>query len=96
MNWKLIELPVLRRAARQIREQGGDVRAGLRVQFWYVYSGVKVRDVDSREIDVGRYRRLIDLAVEEVLESWQLGREQFEQYELPAFLLPKIHPEKAY
>jgi DNA polymerase-2 len=70
------------RAAGRIREHGGDVRAGLRVRFWYVYGGVKVKDVQAGEIDVKRYRRLLDLAIEEVLESWQGKQDRSRQIDL--------------
>ena len=72
-------------AAIQIQEQGGDVRPGLRVRFWFVYGGVKVRDVTPREIDVKRYRRLLTLATDEVLSNWPQSGTLVRQYALPQF-----------
>jgi len=56
-------------AAGQLQEQGVGVRAGMRVRFWYVYGGVKIRDTRSSEIDVKRYARLVDLMAEEVFSD---------------------------
>ena len=53
-------------AAGQLQEQGVGVRAGMRVRFWYVYGGVKIKDTCESEIDVRRYTRLVDQMAEEV------------------------------
>ncbi|MBN1305346.1 MAG: hypothetical protein JXA13_12990 [Anaerolineales bacterium] len=63
------------RAGRQLEARGQPVRPGMRVHFWYVYGGVKVSDVDLKEIDLGRYRRLVERAVDEVLGEWGLAQE---------------------
>jgi DNA polymerase elongation subunit (family B) len=56
-------------AARQLQASGVEVSPGLRMQFWFVYGGVKVKDVTLKEVDVPRYKRLVELAVEEVLDG---------------------------
>jgi len=53
-------------AAGQLQAQGAGVRAGMRVRFWYVYGGVKIRDTRESEIDVKRYARLVNQMAEEV------------------------------
>ena len=53
-------------AAGQLQEQGVGVRAGMRVRFWYVYGGVKIRGTRKSEIDVKRYARLVNQMAEEV------------------------------
>ena len=72
-------------AARQIQERGGDVRAGLRVRFWFVHGGVKVREVKAQEIAVKKYRRLLTLAVDEVLSNWENSERGSQQHQLPLF-----------
>jgi hypothetical protein len=52
--------------------------------------------VESGKIDVDRYRRLMEPAIEEVLESWQRKHEKNFQHVLPAFLASKIRPVKSH
>ena len=59
-------------AARQLQAQGVQIRAGMRVNFWYVYSGVKITGVEAKEIDVKHYQQLIEKAVDELFPAWQL------------------------
>ena len=54
-------------AARQLQERGIQVRAGMRLHFWFVYGGVKARDAGVRDIDVEKYSHLLNQAVEELL-----------------------------
>ena len=56
-------------AARQLQAQGVEVRAGLRVRFWYVYGGVKVKDVSVKELDIKRYGHLMNQMVDEMFED---------------------------
>ena len=56
-------------AARQLQTQGVEVRAGMRIKFWYVYGGVKVKDVSVKELDIKRYGRLMDQMAEEMFED---------------------------
>ena len=55
-------------AARQLQAQGVEVRAGMRLKFWYVYGGVQVGNVDVKEIDVKRYCHLINQMAGETLD----------------------------
>jgi len=56
-------------AARLYQAKGVQVRAGMRVKFWYVYGGVKVESANAQEIDIKRYRRLVEQMAEEVFEQ---------------------------
>jgi len=59
-------------AAMQLQAKGVEPRAGMRVNFWYIYGGVKISDVKTKEVDVKRYKRLVDQAIDELSPSWEL------------------------
>ena len=57
-------------AARQLKEQGVEIRAGMRVRFWYVHGGVKVKDITQKELDRKKYTHLLLRASNEILGAW--------------------------
>jgi DNA polymerase-2 len=71
-------------AARQLQEHGIEVRAGMRLRFWFVFDGVRVGDVEVKEIDVKQYSHLLDQAIEELPFNWGKRKDAVDQYLLPA------------
>ncbi|GAP06446.1 DNA polymerase elongation subunit [Anaerolinea thermolimosa] len=75
-------------AARQLHERGVTIRPGMRLFFWFTRQGISVTQPPPEALDLERYARLVQRAVDEVLEVFKPPPPLSLQLRLDSFAFP--------